>query len=74
MRADPGLMKKMTQASADKDCKAWLALARNFMKAGLKDKAKSYLDQVIQKYPDTDYAKEAKELLASFAKAPAGDK
>ena len=74
MRADPELMKKMTQASADKDCKAWLALARNFMKAGLKDKAKSYLDQVIQKYPDTDYAKEAKELLASLAKAPAGDK
>jgi TolA-binding protein len=61
-------MKKMTQASADKDCKAWLALARNFMKAGLKDKAKSYLDQVIQKYPDTDYAKEAKELLAGMEK------
>jgi thiol-disulfide isomerase/thioredoxin len=74
MRADPELMKKMTQASADKDCKGWLALARNFIKAGLKDKAKSYLDMVIQKYPDTDYAKEAKELLASFAKAPAGDK
>ena len=71
MRADPELMKKVMLASADKDCKGWLSMARNFMKAGLKDKAKSYLDQVIQKYPDTDYAKEAKEMLAALAKMPA---
>jgi outer membrane protein assembly factor BamD (BamD/ComL family) len=39
-----------------------------FINAGLPDKAKPFLDQIIQKYPDTDYAKEAKELLLKTGK------
>jgi thiol-disulfide isomerase/thioredoxin len=63
LRADPNVMKKIQNDAAEKDCKGWMSMARNFIKTGLPDKARPFLDQVIQKYPDTDYAKEAKELL-----------
>jgi len=63
MRADSALMGKIQADAADKECKGWLSMARSFIKAGMPDKAKPYLDQVLQKYPGTTYAQEAKELL-----------
>jgi thiol-disulfide isomerase/thioredoxin len=68
MRADPNLAAKVQNAAAEKDCKGWMSMARNFINAGLPDKAKPFLDQIIQKYPDSDYAKEAKELLLKTGK------
>jgi len=68
MRADPDLMAQMKNAAAEKDCKGWLSMARNFMRAGLQDKAKPYLDKVITTYPGTDFAKEAKAMLAKMEK------
>jgi thiol-disulfide isomerase/thioredoxin len=67
MRADPDLMGKIQSQAADKDCKGWMSMARGFIKSGMPEKAKPYLEKVIQKYPDSDYAKEAKELLAKAA-------
>ncbi len=68
MRADKGLMAKMAGAAAEKDCKGWLSMARNFIKAGMTGKARPYLDKVIVRYPDTDFAKEAGEMLAKMKK------
>ena len=47
---------------ADIKCKGWLSMARNFIRAGMPEKAIPYLKQVIERYGDTDYAKEAREL------------
>ncbi|HUX02023.1 MAG: hypothetical protein WBD63_04310 [Phycisphaerae bacterium] len=47
---------------ADSNCKQWLSLARNYIRAGMPEKAIPYLKQVIERYGDTDYAKEAHEL------------
>ena len=68
MRADSALMGKVQADAADKECKGWISMARSFIKAGMPDKAKPYLDQVLQKYPGTTYAEEAKELLGEMGK------
>ena len=66
MRADKGLMASIANEAAEKDCKGWLSMARNFMNAGLKDKAKPYLEKVITQYPDSSFAEQAKEMLAKI--------
>lgn len=71
MRADPAFMKKLGPTPAEKDCKGWISMARNYIKAGMPDKARPYLERVIQKYPDTPYAKDAQEILATLVKEPA---
>ena len=64
MRADPSVMKQIQSEAADKQCKSLLSMARNYLKAGMPEKAKPYLEEVIEKFPDTAYAEEAKKLLA----------
>jgi len=61
-------MATMQNAAAEKDCLGWLSMAKNFIKAGHGDKAKPYLSKVIGKYPNTDYAKEAGQLLEKVGK------
>jgi len=68
MRADKDLVARMAGATAEKDCKGWLSMARNFIKAGMTGKARPYLDKVIAKYPNTGFAKEAGEMLAEMKK------
>jgi thiol-disulfide isomerase/thioredoxin len=67
MRADTALMARLANEAAERDCKGWLSMARNFAKAGLPDKARPYLQKVIDTYPDTDFAAEAKAMLANLA-------
>ncbi len=69
MRADPELTKRLKNAAAEADCKGWLSMARNFLKAGMPEKAEPYLAKVIEKYPKTEYADEARKMLADVAKA-----
>ena len=68
MRADKDLMAKMANAAAEKDCKGWLSMARNFIKADLHDKARPYLQKVVTEYPKSAFAKEAKEMIAEMEK------
>ena len=68
MRADKDLMARMAGDAAEKDCKGWLSMARNFIKAGLNDKARPYLDKVVAQYPDTEFAREARVMLAKIEK------
>jgi FimV-like protein len=48
---------------AEKDAGSKLELIRMLIDSGKKDKAKERLSELIEKYPDTKAAKEAKELL-----------
>lgn len=68
MRADTALMATMAGAVAEKDCKGWLSMARNFMKSGMSGKAEPYLRKIIEKYPDTDFAGQARAMLAGMKK------
>ena len=66
MRADPEVMRQIRMEAAESDCKSWLSMARNYIQADMPEKAKPYLDKVLQQYPDTLYAEEAKKLLAKI--------
>lgn len=68
MRDDEGLMAGIADQAAERDCKGWLSMARNFLGAGMPTKAAPYLKKVIEKYPDTNFAEQAKEMLASIKK------
>jgi len=71
MKADKQLMARIRLRAAEKDCKGWLSMARNYVKAGyvkagMPDKAKPYLKDILAKYPDTPFAEEARKLLAEI--------
>ena len=66
MKADKELMARMRLQAAEKDCKSWLSMARNYVKAGMPDKAGPYLKDILAKYPDTPFAEEARKLLAEI--------
>ena len=66
MKADKQLMARIRLRAAEKDCKSWLSMARNYIKAGMPDKAGPYLKDIIAKYPDTPFAEEARKLLAEI--------
>ena len=68
MRSDASLMAGIADRAAERECSGWLSMARNFLKAGLPAKAAPYLTKVTEKYPDTDFAKQAKEMLAKIEK------
>lgn len=62
-------LKKVGELDSDESLKDELEAGKLFVKAleyekrGKKDQAKKYLEQVIEKYPDTEYAKRAKEEM-----------
>ena len=70
MRADETLMAKAREADVEKECKGWMSMARNFIKAGMPEKAEPYLRQTIEKYGATPYAAEARDMLKAMGKQP----
>ena len=66
MKGDKELMARIRHQAAEKDCKSWLSMARNYVKAGVPDKARPYLKDLLAKYPDTPLAEEARNLLAEI--------
>jgi predicted esterase len=63
LRADPAVQKALREREAERDCKPWLTMADNFLKADVKDKARDYLQRIIDKYPDTEWAAQAQARL-----------
>ncbi len=63
IRSDKTLMAQITNQAAEKDCKGWLSMARNFLRAGMPEKATPYLRKVLETYPDSEFADQAKEML-----------
>ncbi len=68
MRADKALMARLAHEAAERDSKGWLSMARNFIRAGFPEKARPYLLRVIEKYPDTDFADQARTMLEELKK------
>ena len=55
---------------AERECRGWLNMARNFAANNMKEKARQYLERVTSRHPGTRWAKEAEKLLRDM-KAPA---
>jgi poly(3-hydroxybutyrate) depolymerase/TolA-binding protein len=63
LKGDKAVQSAIVAKDADRDCRAWLAMADNFAQAGSADQAREYLQKIIAKYPGTDWAKQAGERL-----------
>jgi hypothetical protein len=66
IKGDPAIQAGIHGQEADRDCRSWLAMADNFQKAGATDKAREYLQKILDKYGDTPWAAKAKERLAAL--------
>jgi len=51
---------KVADKVAEGDCKAWMSLAKSWLLNNNKEKALEYYRKVVEKYPDSSYAKEAR--------------
>lgn len=63
---DSNVQRHIASKQADSDCKAWLSLARNYIDSNQPDRARVYLQKVIDTYPGTSYADTAAKLLSTL--------
>lgn len=63
LRSNSTVRAAIFNKTADREGAAKLQLAENYANAGLRDKARAILKQIIEKYPGTKWAKEAAKRL-----------
>lgn len=63
IKSDKTITAAIAAGKVDKDCKAWMSLANNYTKAGMWPKARTYLNRIIETYPDSEYAEAARKKL-----------
>ena len=66
MKADKTIAAAIEDKKPARQCKAWLAMAQNYMQAGKNEAAVPYLKKVIERYGNTSYAEQAKMLLETI--------
>ncbi|MEE8385567.1 MAG: tetratricopeptide repeat protein [Dehalococcoidia bacterium] len=54
------------QQQIDRQCKQSLNMAENYLRAGKPDKARQYLQKILDRYPDTPWAAKARARLAEI--------
>ena len=55
--------KDIQSKQAETDCRSWLSLADNFLRSGLPEKARPYLQRILDTYGSTPWADEARARL-----------
>ena len=70
MKKDPAIIAASTEKDAERDCRAWLKMAENFLAADRADKAREYLKKILDTYPGTTWAAKAAEQMAKLPKQP----
>ena len=64
--------KKEKQPAAEDEtariCRGYLAMSESLLEAGKTDKARSYLQLIIESYPNTEWARLAEARLAALGK------
>jgi uncharacterized Zn finger protein len=63
LKADPKVQAALHKQEASRDCLEWLKMADKLMKEGKNEEAKPYLQKILDKYGDTEWADKAKERL-----------
>jgi tetratricopeptide (TPR) repeat protein len=66
MRAHPRVTEELRNYAARRECEMLLAQARNFIASGRRPDAEKKLREVLERYPDTRYAQQAKEMLINL--------
>jgi len=68
MKSDEQIMAVIDAGSLQKNCENWMETASILLEQGEAKKAARYYRRIIKKYPDSDYAKQAKKELGALAK------
>ncbi len=68
LKKDPAIAKEMASGEAKKECEGLLKKAENYRKNGMIDKAAAAWKEIVEKHPDTEWAKEAQEMLTKYKK------
>ncbi len=68
MKSDAEIMAVIDARNLDKDCTSWLETAAIHIKNDEPKKAAKYYRRIIKKYPDSDFAKQAKKKLEALSK------
>jgi len=63
LKADKTIQSAIRAKDADRDCRNWLNMADNFLKAGLNEKAREYLKKILDQYGDTEWGAQARERM-----------
>ncbi len=66
LEADPEAQRAVKNAAAERECRSLLGMARTFKMNGMTDKARAKLDEVIRKYPGTDWARQAAKMKSGL--------
>jgi pimeloyl-ACP methyl ester carboxylesterase len=66
LKANPAITASAKTQAADRECKGWLSTADNYINNNMTDKAKPYLQKILDKYADTTWGAEAKKRLAAI--------
>jgi tetratricopeptide (TPR) repeat protein len=63
LKADPKVAQALADEAAGPDCKRAYTNGRNYLGAKMYEKARAEFRRVVEKYPDTSYAEEARREL-----------
>lgn len=66
LKADKTIQADIASRTVDDQCKSCLAMAANYIQSGYPEKARAYLQKVIDEYPNTAYAATAREKLSEL--------
>ena len=67
MKSDKAIQDTICSKDADRDCRKWLMMADNYINAGMVDKARPYLEKILDKYGQTNWAAKARQRLAKIS-------
>lgn len=67
LKSDPEIGAKIREAEAGKKCKGWLQFARDAAKNGDNDRARGYYERIIKEFPESSFAKTAREEMESLS-------
>ncbi|MFH0939889.1 MAG: tetratricopeptide repeat protein [Planctomycetota bacterium] len=59
---DPKIVTALKAVEMNAECRKWLSSAKNYRANGMQTEALALLDQIIQKYPQSDWEREALSL------------
>jgi pimeloyl-ACP methyl ester carboxylesterase len=65
LKANPTIQTAAKSQAADRECKSWLSTADNYIANNMTEKAKPYLQKILDKYPNSDWAPQARKRLAA---------
>jgi len=66
VRADEGVRAKLRAAEEAKYCRSRLSMGRNFAKNGMIEQARKKFQEIIDRYPESSWADEARKELANL--------